>query len=471
MNIFEKTFKSLSKALIVGLVTFTVGAFAAGNSAHAADNAFKFNEKAHQQGITEAPAAVAQAKIPCEIKDAYFQGEAGIKKDGKVVKGKIYEVACKDGNGWMITIAPTGAEPPYNCTQAATYVTFNPNIPKCELEANKPHFGWLNVVAREEIADCEVKNARLVGSFSEGGKRDRYEILCTNNRVTLVDISAEDPNAPKSFRKCITVADSKTPCQYMDAASAINEIKPLAAAADSDCQVNNARVIAPSADGTGVYYEFGCSNKPGFVVFALNNGNYERTISCVGAKPLGGCKYTDSEAAALAEGAHYTQALASAGVKCTVKEMNVIGTQPQTNRSYAEFICDEQPFGVIGFVPNEGSTASVNVGDCFVDQVRRKACTYVTPDKLMAHWNKLLKDEVKTRNCELKEVRYIGEYEEEPDAIIAELACVNKRGFIAILSADRTKILETMTCKSARKDPKAIQCEIPDNGTFEADAQ
>ena len=144
---------------------------------------------------------------------------------------------------------------------------------------------------------------------------------------------------------------------------------------------------------------------------------------------------------------------------------NVVGSQDSTHRDYVEFKCPEQPWGLIGFVPQPGSKSDVNVTDCFMDQVRHKSCTLTTADQLKAQIDKLIKAAEPTKGCDTKEVRFIGEAESPENALIVEVACVNKRGYIGVINPERTKI-DADPCRLAAAHHDAQKCTIPENGTY-----
>jgi hypothetical protein len=192
-----------------------------------------------------------------------------------------------------------------------------------------------------------------------------------------------------------------------------------------------------------------------------------KTIPCAAAAGLaGGCTLTDMGVAANGQKGYYTQTLKAAGIDCNVTDYNLIGQQESSKRDYVEFKCPEKKWGLIGFVPQPGSTAGVRVNDCFVDQLSRKSCTYVTPDMLKAQWDALIKAAEPTKGCDVAQVRYIGESGNVPDGVIAELACKNKRGYIATVNADRSKLEIQTPCRIAKAHNDPEQCKIEGNGTY-----
>jgi len=444
-------------AAAITLIFGTSQAFAASNSV---------TEKSRAAGMADAPALITEAKLPCDLSDAHYIGEASVKVDGKSVKGKSYEIACKGSAGWIITKTSAGVETPYNCTQGATYAIKNKDVPQCILPANLPHYAWLQAYASTYAPDCVTNKAHLIGSIKGDAPIDRYEVGCSNGSAIIIDLPTLGSKATISYRNCLMTEGTSSACEYQNHEQAVNQIKPLGQKADAKCAISNARFVGITSDLSGYYYEIGCSNQPGYVILVKNDNSLDHSVTCVAAKPLGGCQFTTLADAAATETTYYTKVMKDAGIDCTVQEFNIIGTQPTTKRDYVEFKCPEKPFGLIGFVPQEGSQSTANMSDCFIDKTRKNVCGFVSEDILKAQIDKLIKIALPSRGCDVSDVRYIGEADSEAEAVILEVACVNKRGYIGMLSADRTKISNTIPCKIAKAHNDEIQCEIAGNGTY-----
>jgi hypothetical protein len=428
--------------------------------------AANITDKSRATGMMDAPALIQEGNIPCELADANYVGESNLSLDGKTVKGKTYEIACKNATGWIVTKSEAGLETPYNCTQGNTYALKNKGIPVCALPLNAPHYAWLQADAKTYVPDCVVNKARLVGTITTGAGANRYEVGCANAKALIVDIPLLGSKAPPAYRICLMTEGTSSVCEYQTHEQAVTQIVPIAQKADPACQANNARFIGTAADSDSYYFEIGCSNQPGFVILVKSDNSLDRTVSCTAARALGGCQFTKLEEAASVESDYYTKTLTKAGYGCTVQEFNIIGSQPTTKRDYAEFKCPEKPFGLIGFVPQDGSNGEVNVSDCFVSKTRKNMCSLIDETVYKAHIDKLIKVAQPTKGCDVSDVRYVGESGSEAEGVIVEVACVNKRGYIGTLSADRTKIVDTIPCRIAKTHKEEIQCEIPGNGTY-----
>lgn len=426
----------------------------------------KIDPKVQAQAMTDAPSLISAAHVQCDPSDAYIQGQADQQKDGKKVKLSIYEIACKAGPGFIaVAASPTEVTQTINCLLAESANKKQGTGAVCILPENQPSYKWLTPVVKTYLPQCDVNNARYIGSSNET-KIDRYEVGCANGLGGLVDYPQMGSTASVSFLNCVVVEGSASACQFTSQDAINASLKPLAAKADAQCQVNNVRFVGAAKDSNGLFYEFGCSNKPGFIVMTDGHNAFQREVSCAEAAGLGGCKFTDTTAAVADAKSGYTSQLKAAGYTCTVQDFNILGSQPDTKRDFIEFKCPEKPWGLIGFVPQTGSKGSIDLHDCFLAQTTRHQCSLITEAQLNAQMDKLIKAAEPGKNCDVSQVRYIGELESEANGIMVEVACVNKRGYLVGLSPDRTKLEDPTPCKLAKAHGLQQECTIPGNGTY-----
>ncbi|MDC7674562.1 hypothetical protein [Asticcacaulis machinosus] len=458
MNIF-----SIARKL-PAMLAATVLVMGAGQ-ALAAD--VKVTDKTRAKGMADAPAILSASGAPCQIADAHHVGESNVTTaDGKKSKVMVYEVACQTGPGYILAKNPDNTATAFNCTQAASQNALDPKATKCVLPGNAKHYAWLQSSVQTLGSPCVVNNARWIGSSDEA-KLDRYELGCESGVGGVLDLARTGSTAKTSFDNCLVMEQRKVTCQFTTREQALAVIKPLAEKASASCQVNNSRLIGRVVADNEDYYEFGCANEPGFLVRAKSSGEYVAKISCANAGTLGPCQYTDAASLTASQNATYTKVLAAAGKPCTVESYNVIGTQTQTNRDFVEFKCPEQVYGLMGFIPNEGSTAKIDIFDCYAGVARKRECSLTPATVLTAHLDKLAKADKK--DCDVKEVRYAGVT--DSDGILVELACTNKRGYVAALSKTRTSYEDIVACNIAKNRPGYETCKIPGNGTYVSDVQ
>ncbi len=429
--------------------------------------AFAADTKAKVDPMADAATIIATKTIACEPTAAKLLGSADMAKaDGAKAKANIYEIGCKTGPGFVaFAFSPTEIQLVVTCAEAFEAHKKNPQGVICALPENTPPYKWLTPVAQSLIPGCDVNNARLVGS-SKVEPIDRYEVGCTGKAGGMIDYPQLGKTAQTSVKSCL-IFEGAAACQFTTKDQIMASMAPLSSKADPKCQVKDVRFVGASASEDSIFYEFGCSNQAGFMVQTKSDNTYVKTIPCGSAAGIaGGCTLTDMGVAANGQKGYYTTTLKTAGITCNVTDYNLIGQQESSKRDYVEFKCPEQKWGLIGFVPQPGSSAGVRVNDCFIDQLSRKSCTYVTADQLKAQWDVLIKAAEPTKGCDVAEVRYIGESSAVPSGVIAELACKNKRGYIVVASTDRTKLELDTPCRIAKAHKDEQQCEIKDNGTY-----
>ncbi len=461
-------FAARARVLLVAFGLAMAACLGAGH-ASAADSAKPLDPKAIAAGMAAAPSVVTAAKVNCDVVNAFLVGPTDTTDAaGKKVKGNIYEIACKAGPGFIVTqISATETHDPFTCNQLTKIKLTHPDSIVCQLPENIPDYKWLQPVVQPFLPGCEVSGARLIGSTTSGALIDRYEVQCKDDVGGLIDYPQIGQTGSTDFKPCLVEEGTTSACTLTTHDQIIKKLTPLAAQADKDCQVNNVRWVGITKDSDGYFYEFGCSNKPGFIVLTGLDNSYQHIVTCATAAGLGGCKFTDTGAVAADAKSGYSKQLGDAGYPCTVTDYDVKGTQPDTKRDYIEFKCPEQPWGLLGYIPQPDSTSALHVTDCFMDAIHKTPyCTYVTPDDLKKQWDKLIKLAKPTAACDVTEVRYIGESDNVDGGVVAELACSNKRGYIAVIASDRQSLVNAQTCGSAKTNNEENQCEIPGNGVI-----
>jgi hypothetical protein len=425
----------------------------------------RIDPKKRERGLKDAPQLIIDSNVSCELNDAIYTGQGRIKKDGKDLKADTFEVSCKSGQGYIFFKLETGVtDTAYNCLQAESFAKSAKGITVCTLPSNKPNYTWLTAVIKPVATDCVVTKARFLGAITST-KSLRYEAVCTSGISAIYDVPdlASQDQKVKAI-SCLQVAESTSKCEYTTTEQAVKALAPLAQQASKSCIFNNARFLGSGKDVD--YFEIGCANQAGFVILVGAGNTYKNMAGCDQAEGLnGGCKFTDAKAIAAEKVANYATLLKAAGITCTISDYAVTGSQPSTNRDFVEFKCPEQAFGLIGFVPNPNSTASLDVFDCYQARARKRECQFVTEGDLLANLKSIIGTSTDIKqDCILKEVRYIGLA--ASNDVLVELACENKRGYIAAVNAKRTaySVAQPCTIAATRKDSE--KCEIPGNGTY-----
>lgn len=419
------------------------------------------NDKNRERAQKDVPALISSTGAVCALADTYFVGESkGKNAEGKTTKTLVYELACDGTSGLIISKHESGAVDLLSCTQAHAQNAADPSRIKCILPGNQPHHAWLTPLIQTKTPDCTVADARWLGSVPDQ-KFDRYEYSCTDKAGAIVDVPQAGSTYPLTLTPCLLTAGTSSACTLNTAEQISRSLSPQAKQASATCEVNNARWLGRIAAESTDYYEIGCANEPGFLVATDLNGTFKSTVGCDRAGTLGPCQYTDSAALEQEANAKLTTTLKAAGHTCTVNDYTVLGTQTGTNRDLIEFQCADKAYGLMAFIPNPGSTSEADIFDCYTAAGRNRACTYVTEDTLLKNIDALTKAE--NKDCDVKEIRYAGIADD--DAVILEIACTNKRGYIADLLKSRKGFGAIVSCNIA-KSRGYETCTIPGNGTY-----
>ncbi len=423
-----------------------------------------------RRGMKEAPAVVAAAKVPCEIVDARYVADASASHDGKTVKGKAYEVACSTNQGFFLIAFQDGKTDVTNCNKAEALHAQNPANPLCALKGNRINHYWLTPLAKTVTPDCNVGKARWIAPNSAGDKVF-YELLCKTGVSGIYAIPNYDAaDQTVGYMNCLKVEGTPLKCELSDRARTVEALTPTAEDAKDGCTVSDMRYIGSARAQD--YYEVGCATPPGFVMVLDDKGQFQGAVGCDKAAAIGGCKFTDmaavtAEAHARAEAnrTKYAAALDKAGIDCSGDTFARIGAQTDTGRDVVEFKCPEQPNGLMAFVPAAKPDAPFESFDCFTARMKALPCKLTTEEDLLARL-KVIARASKSINpdCELDTARYA--FMTGDGRLITELACINKRGYIAVLDAKRTVFSPAVPCDVAAKSEKVPEkCTIPGNGT------
>ncbi|WP_443750573.1 hypothetical protein [Asticcacaulis solisilvae] len=423
-----------------------------------------------KRGAKEAPAVVAAAKVPCEITEARYVADASAQRDGKTVKGKAYEVACSTNQGFFLIAFQDGKTDVTNCNKAEALHAKDPANPLCALKGNRINHYWLTPLAKTVTPDCNVGKARWIAPNAAGDKVF-YELLCKTGFSGIYAIANYDAaDQTVGYMNCLKVEGTPLKCELSDHAKAVEQLTPLAQDSKDDCTVSDMRYLGGAKDRD--YYEVGCATPPGFVIVLDAKGDVQGAVGCDKAVAIGGCKFTDvaavkAEAHAKAEANRtaYAAALDKAGIDCSGDTFVRIGAQADTGRDVIEFKCPEQPNGLIAFVPAAKPDAQFESFDCFTARMKELPCKLTTEADLLARVKVIAKASKGVNpDCDVETARYA--FMTGDGRLITELACVNKRGYIAVLDAKRTVFSPAVPCDVAAKSEKVPEkCTIPGNGS------
>ncbi|WP_189485442.1 hypothetical protein [Asticcacaulis endophyticus] len=467
----------------MALAVTLCAAVMAASTAHAQTSARQQERERQAALIRERDAAEAlkvtarlieQHQMPCEITEAGTLPAVEIVQDGKSVAADVYEVVCKDQRGYVLLSAKSKlVGDPMGCLQAAELAKASPGSPVCKLKANRAAHYWLTDTAKSKIPNCQIAGARFI-SHSPATNTEVYEISCkgvSGGIFTVPTHKAADKTV--GYMNCLKTADTALKCELTTLELAAQTLNPLVKKNAPDCTVTNARFVGATRDAE--YYEIGCQGKAGFVMVTDLDAGFKATVGCDKAATIGGCKFTDTAALAAAGKAKadeakakyqtaYTQALSQNNVACTFTDFRRIGRDSATNRDVAEFKCPEAVYGLMAFIPDAGKAEKFENFDCYVATVNKLDCTLTTPDDLKAHLQTLSVGHKSIKpDCVIGEARYAFE---NAGQVVMEIACINTRGYIAVLNKARTALNPAVPCHIAATNPGVPEkCSIKGNGT------
>ena len=231
----------------------------------------------------------AEAGVPCEIVAAHNPGATRQRKD-------IYEVACREGPGYLVVANDAPAI--LNClhlaaTEAAQRAAdaTRPVASLCLLDGNKDAAAALRPLAARIDPDCTVDAAAWIGRVGED--QDRYEIGCAGRDGLWLQTPINRTEVTDSF-SCLDLAAMGETCAFTtpdeQAATVAGWLPPDGPA----CAADRARVVGVA--GGARYYELGCGTGPGLMLRLTPEGGFDRTWPCAEATGIaGGCKLARAE--------------------------------------------------------------------------------------------------------------------------------------------------------------------------------
>jgi hypothetical protein len=201
---------------------------------------------------------------------------------------KLYEVACADGEGFVLMVS---ASPP---PEADNCLAFTGNI-KCTLTTPDQEMAAVNAVVASS-GKCTVANKRYV--LSTTGGSDYYEVACSDGKGYMFAIDKTGKLAETI--PCAQAAQIGNGCTLTDSRQAETQqdslYSVLAKKAGFDCTVSK-YALFPQSDSTKDIVEMACSNRPDGAVGIFPAQGAPRAYDCLRSQDEGfKCSYTPIEA-------------------------------------------------------------------------------------------------------------------------------------------------------------------------------
>lgn len=237
---------------------------------------------------------------------------------------------------------------------------------------------------------CTVTDAVLAaeGKATIDGKEydtHTYEAACANGMgYFLVAVDGGTPYgfsclAAEATRKA-DVAAGREPGTVCKLAANLNPMAMTTAVlskAGVNCDVTGLNWLGQNAKNKIEYNEAACTGGTGYILVTALPGQTvsPQTMPCREAAKRGLiCKLTESGPVVTKQ--TFVDALTAHHVPCTtsVDKLHVIGQETAKKRYVVEFVCPEQPKGLVAFIPLEGSKSPFESMDCNAAAKRSALC-------------------------------------------------------------------------------------------------
>lgn len=227
---------------------------------------------------------LAAAGTPCEIVAAHNPGETRQRKD-------IYEVACREGPGYLVVA--TDAPAILNCLHLAATEeaqraadASRPVTSLCLLDGNKDAAAALRPLATRIDPACVVDQAAWIGRVGED--QDRYEVGCEGRDGLWLQTPVNRTDVTESF-SCLDLAAMGEACKFTTPAEQAATVASWLPADAPACAADRARVVGVA--GGARYYELGCGAGSGLILRLTAEGRFDQAWPCAQASGIaGGCR-------------------------------------------------------------------------------------------------------------------------------------------------------------------------------------
>jgi hypothetical protein len=241
---------------------------------------------------------------------------------------------------------------------------------------------------------CELTDAALVGrgNATTDGKTievNAYEVTCSNHMgYILVSQGPQRPIVMSCFaaeaRHAAGVAKQEKSDLYCQLA-ANQDVKLMAASlmttAGATCVVSDVRWFGLSASSQTDYSEVACADGAGFLLKIPQTGpsGAVSVMNCQEAAKQGlKCRLSDGGPVSMPVTMQtFRDALKQNDVNCEPLHMRMIGRESVAKRYVVEVQCEEQPNGLVAFIPVAGDTGKFETLDCAAAIERQIHCELI----------------------------------------------------------------------------------------------
>jgi hypothetical protein len=255
-------------------------------------------------------------QISCQLTDARHIGTSKSMADGKPVEVGLYEVACANGMGYLLTMRDLSMASGISCLAASATPSGSNEVDlKCHLPANASLDEMATTLIRNTGANCVASKVKWLGESAEP-KVDYTDISCNDDREFILRTPAPGATGDMDVLACKDAALHGAKCQLTTGGSAAAAEAPAAAASTSEAQPR------PTLQW-------------------------------------------------------FKNALSKNGVACDVKKARIVGRESIKRRYIVEYQCPQQPHGVVAYVPSDSDTVNTFEWiDCDAAAARKLACQF-----------------------------------------------------------------------------------------------
>jgi hypothetical protein len=282
-----------------------------------------------KQGFSQFVAAAPRA---CTVSDVRAIGSS---KSGEA----YYEVACREGPGFVVDRKPDMHAELVDCMQAGGAL-------ECKLTTQEQINGWIGQFATKAKKQCQISETRIVGQEPKTGNV-YYELGCGAKPGFMV-LADKSGNVVRTI-ECASAVNLAGGCKFTNAVQAQTQAaglySQLAQKAGFPCQVNKYNPIGVDNKKREVV-ELACANRPdGAIALFSDNPADTEILDCVRAAAIDQtCRLSSANVVF----AKYTAALSARGKgSCKVSNARWIGHYEKSNTDLIETACAD---GLPGWV-------------------------------------------------------------------------------------------------------------------------
>jgi hypothetical protein len=256
--------------------------------------------------------------VSCRVSNAAHIGSGSIVVDGKSESAGLYEVACEDGMGYLLTLIGRSSATGISCFAAAAFAADDrasraPVDTRCRLPENQDFGAMASKGLRQAGIDCEAREQKWLGQSADP-KVDFIEVACRDGRGFVLRSPVPGSKSAADALSCAEAARHGANCILTAAAAP-------ASAANSTDNASTAQI------------------RPDLQWFK--------------------------------------DALSARGVPCDVQKARIIGRESIKRRYIVEYLCPQQPRGIVAYVPSAGDSVNpFESMDCDAAAIRKITCQF-----------------------------------------------------------------------------------------------